>query len=739
MTKEDLQKIIEEKNITINNQYFIDDKVLKDFDIETITNKLLTLNREQAFHLYMNLYQYGNLESTIEMFKYIIENNFDYFKSEDKKTYSSDNIIKEYTRLYSKEDYDIKKLNEIDTLNLSINSSRNFNFVSFDINYYNELIIIQKLYKEGKIKYNDILPFTNFTFELLKYHIIKLEGNYESRYDNYINEIINHIIIGNISPSQLYTCMNDYHKIKNLIVISKLGSPIYKLNHCTLDLLYTIKGKQIKNIYNDFVKTPDLEKVKNNFDYQDIIKVIVNMTSLLGYDNTNKIIRHLPNDNIKINRLFYAFLNIDLTNIKIDNNTIIYNKDFIKLIIGDNLDEPNNLLNLIYEGKTNLADKLELIYAYWDILESRFKEQPLKTKLAFLEEVLNTSRIILNPDEYKLEGDIINSYYDNQQFQKLQSINLIEEIRKEYSKMKHNYQKTIPYVCGQKHGYYYETVKANDPMLFAMGSSGDCCFKIGGDADSFVKYCAHDPNGRVLAIKNVKGKVVAMAPMVRNGNLVLCNSIESTMTNNHEFMAKMFDILEEAGNKMIHISQNSEKKDECLKALLIGSYKNDVSELNKYTRVKYGEIEEQNLYPLDRSIYANMGGFDWDNYIISSSQDFNYDSLRSFNPSTLYNDPREEVLELEKEFITDNVRKLISSIIYEKEKTTPNFSSIEKVILNTDWVIIIDNKYKLSSYIVGNDPRAEEEYNEYLALAREHLSYYDEEGNIKEENIHTYR
>jgi len=227
--------------------------------------------------------------------------------------------------------------------------------------------------------------------------------------------------------------------------------------------------------------------------------------------------------------------------------------------------------------------------------------------------------------------------------------------------------------------------------------------------------------------------------MVRNGNLVLCNSIESSITHNLEFMTKMFEMLEEAGNKMIYISQNSEKKDECLKALLIGSYKNDVSELNKYTRVKYREIEEQNLYPLDRSIYVNMGGFDWDNYIISSSEDLNYDSLRSFNPSPIYMDPRDEVLELEKEFINENVRKLISSITFEKEKTTPNFNSIEKVIFNTDWVIIIDNKYKLSSYIVGNDPRAKKEYNEYLALAREHLSYYDEEGNIKEENQHTYR
>ena len=119
MKIEELKKIVQEQNIKINNQYFLDEKVLEDFSIETIINKLLMLGRGEAFKLYMNMYQYGNTDAIIDMFKYIIENNFNYFKSEDKKTFSTENIIKEYTSLYSREEHNINKLKQIEVLNIS--------------------------------------------------------------------------------------------------------------------------------------------------------------------------------------------------------------------------------------------------------------------------------------------------------------------------------------------------------------------------------------------------------------------------------------------------------------------------------------------------------------------------------------------------------------------------------------------------------------------------------------------
>lgn len=735
MTKEEIKKIINEKypNVEIKNGYFIDEEVFNTFPFSTVVNVLLQLSIDQAFTLYMHLYRFGNTDCKREMIKYIICENPEYIRNDDKDLYTDTNIIKEYTRLYGGKEHTLEELKEIERLNIKNNGTEYDEFVNFDINFYNEFIIIQKLYKERKLKYNDILPFINQILEKLKKNIIRTEGNYYNKYDNNLNEIISNLLLGNIKPEEFYDCTNNYYKVKNLITVSKLGIMIYKFNSAPIEVLGTIKGKQILNIYNDFMKISNLDRIKENYNKEKILTIITNMSLLLGYDNVNNIIRHLPQDIIKVDRLFSAFQDIDLTNIKTENGNIIYNNDLIKLFIGNNLEEPNNLLNLIYEGKTNLKDKIETLYAYWDILEERYKMQPLKTKLGFLEEALNSTMIILNPNEYLLEGDIINSYYDNKKFQHSENINLIKQVREEYQKMKYNYQKTIPYVSGNYENYTYETLKANDPNLFVMGSVSDCCFKIGGDADSFVKYCAENPNGRVLAIKNQRGKIVAMVPMVRNGNLILCNSVESTMTSNHDFMKKMFEILEIVGNKMINISEKKENDSNKIHAMLIGGYKNEISEIKEYKKVEYGEIDDKCIYPLDTTIYANMGGYDNYNYIIASIPNLNYNNLKSFVPRTLYNDPRKEPLEIEKEYITENIKKVVNSVYYEINKTVPNYENIEKIIFNEDWIIIIDKKYKIESYIVSKDERAYEEYEEYLYLAQEHCSYYNEDGSIKEE------
>ena len=740
MNKEEIKKYIIERypNIEINNEYFFEEKVLKDFRLDIIVTKLVKLTSIQAFNLYMHVYAYGNANCIKEMLKYIVKENTDYFINDNEDIYKDMNIIKEYTRLYKGKDFTIEELKNIDIINLENNSNKDNRFISFDINYYNELIIIQKLYSEKKIKYNDILPFIEFTFEMLKNNFIKEYGNYDSKYDNYINEIISHLLIGNITPDTLFDSMNNSDKIKNLLIAGKFKSLIYQMKNIPIDIIYILNSKNINNIYNDFLKIPELDKIKKNYSEGKIKLIITNMTILLGSDNVSKIIRHLPYDYLKVDRLFRSFLGIDLTNVKTNNKNITYNNEFINLFMGDNINEPNSLLNLIYEGKTVLADKLEGIYSYWEILDARYNAQPLDTRLSFLEKQFSNTKVILNPDEYLLEGDIINSYYDNRQFQNKNNIDLVEDIRKVYKGMKHNYQKTIPYVNGIYEGYYYETIRANDPSLFMMGSASGCCFKIGGDADSFVRYCADDVNGRVLAIKDKNGRIVAMAPIVRNGNLILCNSIESNMVRNIEFMKKMFKILEEAGNKMLDISSKVESERDKLKILLVGSYKNDLSEYSEYRKISYGMIDNKCLSPLDGSIYANMGGFDWDNYVIASNDDVLLSELRSFNSSIRYEDPRKEVLEVERENVNDNIKKLISSIYYEKTGQFLSIPSIEKVIFNDDWFIIIDNKYNCISAIVGDDPRSQMEYEEYLELINDHINYYYDDGHIKEDTKYSY-
>ena len=45
-----------------------------------------------------------------------------------------------------------------------------------------------------------------------------------------------------------------------------------------------------------------------------------------------------------------------------------------------------------------------------------------------------------------------------------------------------------------------------------------------------------------------------------------------------------------------------------------------------------------------------------------------------------------------------------------------------------DWFIVVDNKYEIYSAIVGSDPRAYLEYEEYLELEKEYYSNFDKES-----------
>lgn len=180
--------------------------------------------------------------------------------------------------------------------------------------------------------------------------------------------------------------------------------------------------------------------------------------------------------------------------------------------------------------------------------EKRFKTQHIYNKIDFYKDLLKNGILRpLDPDLAPLEGSIINECVDNKKFQSFTNDNsIIQNVSEEYRKVRHNYQKTIPYVSGTQNGYYYETLTCDDPNLFVMGSKTNCCFKIGGEADSFVRYCAENVNGRVLVIKDSKENVCAMIPFVRNGNVLLCNSIESISVKNIDYMRNIFDVAKTA-------------------------------------------------------------------------------------------------------------------------------------------------------------------------------------------------
>ena len=354
MNSDEIKKYILNKynNIEINNNSFLDEKVFNDFDMDFIVNKLLKLHINNAYTIYMNLYAFDHPQFKKDMIKYIMLNNIDYFISDREDLFFDNNLFCEYKNLIHNKDYNYDYLKEIENKTIEINKDKEI--YQLDISFYEELVIIQKLLKDREINYKDISSFVNLLTNMLRKKVIKEYDNYDVNYDYYINEIISSLLISKISISDFYKYMNNSNSIKSLLTICKLG--IYTNLSTTIDVIGGLKGKKINNLYNEFESIYGEKEILINYSRERIMKILTNMSILLKIDNVSNIIRHFPKDKEKANRLLKAFENIDLRNIKVNNNKIVYNEELIKFIIGNNLNEPNSLLNLIYEDKTNLAN-----------------------------------------------------------------------------------------------------------------------------------------------------------------------------------------------------------------------------------------------------------------------------------------------------------------------------------------------------------------------------------------------
>lgn len=710
--------------IEFKNEIFLDDdinKVLRDFSLEDVVFKLCSLESNIAWKLNMYLYYYGTSNIEKSIIKYLVKNNISYFNSDNDDIYKRENLIKEFEKINKAIDYSLDDIKKIMSDNEINNKDKHFN--QYNISHLELIIMIQRLYKEKKISMDDIRPFINFIADVLKENIIKKYGVYDSKYEGYINELISYLISGKISLVDYCNAFDYDNNVLELLICAKFGK-VRNVNTLSLDVIMALKSNRV-NYFVDRL----LDRKIESFDRSRITRIVINMCALLGEVNVDNIIKTLNKDDYKLRNLLFSFDDIDLSNVEVIDRKIVYNEDFIKFFMGNKMTDSTSILNLIYDDNTTLGHNLENLYYSFGDLYSRYKQQNTFNKKVFFEEFFRNSKMCFNPDEYELEGDIINSYFYNRKHQSLKPIDFVKGVRDTYREMKHNYKKSIPYVKGEMFGYTYETLKANSPEVFSVGADTGCCFKIGGQSDSFVKYCAKDKNARVLVVKNKDGKVVAMSPMIRNGNLVICNSIESINVNSNVFMEKMFQILESASSQIIDISMNYEGFVNGIQAVLCGNYKNFIEQFDRYKSLDIREITDfARCYPLADVINCNLGMDANGYYYIKSIPGFDFDMARSFDPEFSYKDPRNIPTKLEIDCLGDEeklaIQKKIDAIAFEAGSIRVSLDNALIVIYSDDWYVVVDNNYEVYSAIVGSDPRAYYTYIEYLEVEREYCSNY---------------
>lgn len=86
---------------------------------------------------------------------------------------------------------------------------------------------------------------------------------------------------------------------------------------------------------------------------------------------------------------------------------------------------------------------------------------------------------------------------------------------------------TVPYVSGRTNNYMYSIYSPQDETILLAGINTDACFRIDGNDNDFLHYCALDKNGFVIKITDSFGNFMARASGFRNGNGVYINQLRT--------------------------------------------------------------------------------------------------------------------------------------------------------------------------------------------------------------------
>ena len=94
-------------------------------------------------------------------------------------------------------------------------------------------------------------------------------------------------------------------------------------------------------------------------------------------------------------------------------------------------------------------------------------------------------------------------------------------------KMTKRNKSTVPYVNGRTNNYIYSMYNPQDETILLAGINTNACFKIDGNDNDFLHYCALDKNGFVIKITDNFGNFIARASGFRNGNGVYINQLRT--------------------------------------------------------------------------------------------------------------------------------------------------------------------------------------------------------------------
>ena len=303
---------------------------------------------------------------------------------------------------------------------------------------------------------------------------------------------------------------------------------------------------------------------------------------------------------------------------------------------------------------------------------------------------------------------------------------------------------TVPYVNGKTTNYIYSVYDSQDENILLAGINTDSCFRIDGNDNDFLHYCALNKNGFVLKITDSFGNFIARASGFRNGNGIYFNQLRTIYDEGGygykgEYKNELSEIIEtfkKACQEIIETSRNNKEEQDKIEFILI-------------TKSYALEKIESNV---DRSVVNKIGNKpmdtksdDWKNFVNNTknlkeiddtSEPFSTDygnyslicmaSNKLYSPlkpkdikpkdvEAVYNRPRNKIIITEKinTNIINKINKINAMYSYHNKIKFESISipSGATIFIGDNWYIIYNNGHIIKSCLLDFDDKAKIEFN----------------------------
>lgn len=589
------------------------------------------------------------------------------------------------------------------------------NPISMLLQKYNIYIMKKKLFSlsdSEKLKYiSDLLKhfyqFDDVLTDDFYYFVLKeiYQGNLEVFDKENIFQVIDE-----------YKGLSLYEDGLDFIITSKqyLEIPvknINKLRTLLLDKMHTCPKNRLDYLYQN----EDIYKLSRQTHFLDLectyfaYKLYLSM----GFTNSLELLQDKYGE-VSFATLYFWMYPIDVTKISVPN------EELTTFLFGG--EKENSAMASILNGSSK---ELYLNFSYfYQNFFYYYKELQGNVSRKRVEALLKDRFLTFDPVYPNIKRDVVDDMiksFHNKYIYNDYSDKQIENLNYAFyeENISHQISSSIPQIQIFNGDYKASILAKNDPKVLVMGYRANNCFRLNGDASVLFKKVIASKHCRVVSVSRAKDNDIAMAIIIRNGNVIVAQGIEISQSYQNIVDRKKIYLTIEKFMKQLMNEMN--EKGDVIVATMIGCSNSNVSDFNsKFLPFRVTPILNGDQF----STYYD--GFHFPQCLISMKENTSLGDIKLFTPTFEYFDQREEVLCLKPNdysYVRNLVNQRLMAISYfaDTQMRRIRMQSVheaKEIYCNSDWYLIVFEDGEIEGTYLDKDPRAKEEYEFSLSRVK---------------------